>query len=308
MEPPKSWDRLTATLAVCDLSKPFRAWAFLVLQGLVRDLPGDRENFLRFVQQERGREITGPSLARRIAILLARFDLTLPASDEPDPEAESALQRLASVASWLPAEPLPGANLGSIFCIHCGLRYDVEQNFAMCPKCKNTLPDRSATVGKACSSCRQLNLLFASFCEYCGQKMPAEKAPEQPDEVNPEAPSKGWWTESRMFRLFNKSANPQDLAQQNADLLAVLLSAIQDVAVIKELLQEKGVWDETLYKELRLQRMIGDHSSIGPSPWTSYSYFPYTLVESAFLRHQFKASDEEVKEFEEQAQAISECT
>jgi hypothetical protein len=45
MESPDSWNLLTASLAVCDLGAPFSVWAFLVIQGLVWDMPGDGEAF-----------------------------------------------------------------------------------------------------------------------------------------------------------------------------------------------------------------------------------------------------------------------
>jgi hypothetical protein len=306
MEPPKSWNRLTASLAVSDLSQPFKAWAFLVLQGLVRDLPGDRENFLRFVQQEKTRNITGPSLASRVARLIEQFGFALPESHISDPEAVIALQRLQMIAAWQPDGQASGASIGAVFCIHCGYRFDVEQHSALCPKCNTILADRSATVGKPCPSCRELNLLMAIFCEYCGRKFPVAESPPEPRP--PILEPKGWWSESRLFRLAANSENPKDLAQKQADLFSVVLSVIQDFATIKSLLQQKGVWDEGLYKELRIKRMIYDHSSAGTTPWKGYSHYPYTLDESDFLRQILRASDDEVKQFEEDAQAASECT
>ena len=70
MESPNSWSLLEGSLAVCDLNDPAFAWAFLVIQGLVRDLPGDREAFYRIVTEEREYEITGPSVYRRIGFEL----------------------------------------------------------------------------------------------------------------------------------------------------------------------------------------------------------------------------------------------
>jgi hypothetical protein len=69
MESPETWDLLTASLAMSDLREPSSAWAFLVVQGLVRDEPGDRETFSKFAQQEI-KEITGPSAAARVACRL----------------------------------------------------------------------------------------------------------------------------------------------------------------------------------------------------------------------------------------------
>jgi hypothetical protein len=81
------------------------------------------------------------------------------------------------------------------------------------------------------------------------------------------------------------------------DLLHVLNGAIQEIEVLKDLLKEKSLWDDKLYKELRIKRMVGDHSVAGESPWKSHSIYPYTLDDKAFLRHKFDASDDEVNMF-----------
>ncbi len=38
VEYPGEWDLLTASLAVSDLKEPFEAWAFIVLQGLIKPI------------------------------------------------------------------------------------------------------------------------------------------------------------------------------------------------------------------------------------------------------------------------------
>src|SRR5262245_60356098 len=101
MELPESWDLLTASLAVLDLQRPFAAWAFLVIQGLVRDTPGDREAFADDNREEVARgPITGPSLACRVAGSVARAGIALPAGRVPDPGGAVAAERLAQIARW----------------------------------------------------------------------------------------------------------------------------------------------------------------------------------------------------------------
>lgn len=101
MEPPDSWDLLTASLAVCDLTKPLSAWSFMVVQGLVRDDDGDRDTFLELLRYEQARgDITGPSLARRVAGSLTSAGIALPAGGIPDPWAQCAGNRIELVASW----------------------------------------------------------------------------------------------------------------------------------------------------------------------------------------------------------------
>ncbi len=113
---------------------------------------------------------------------------------------------------------------------------------------------------------------------------------------------------ARLFRLFQNPKGLGDLAQQVQDLRATLFSATQDIAVLRELLEAKGQWDEALYKQLRTERMIRDHDSAGVSPWFSYSYFPYTLEEDEFLRHRLRASEPEVKDFQERVDRIQTLT
>jgi hypothetical protein len=312
MEPSANWDRLTASLAVCDLSKPYRGWAFLVLQGLVRDLPGDRDNFVRLVKQECKKAITGASVARRVADLLNNYGIALPESNEPDPAAELAFQRFSVVKQWVDEaveSPMSGE---FVYCVHCGLHYEVASNFAFCPQCGTPLPNRAATAGKPCSSCRNLNVLYAHFCEYCGQALetqpqkleetaPEETAPEEAAEPNYE--SEIWWNKVRGFRLFGISTNPQEVAQRTADLWHVLRSVIQDLAVMKAMMEEKGLWDEAKYKELRVNRMVSDHSGAGPSPWTQHSYHPYTLNEGEFLTQHLDADEAEVKQFKDRVES-----
>jgi hypothetical protein len=114
MEPPTSWSLLTASLAVSDLRRIHDAWAFLVVQGLVRDAAGDRDAFAGFVRAEQARgPITGPSLACRIAGCLARAGVALPAGEVPDPDGTVAARRMGVVAGWRrgdePGLPVPSA-------------------------------------------------------------------------------------------------------------------------------------------------------------------------------------------------------
>ena len=105
-ESPGSWNLLTASLAVCDLSQPRRVWAFLVLQGLVRDSEDEREVFLRFVRDEQARRpMPGPTLPYRIAESLATAGIASPAGLVADPWGRGAADRLESVASWPARHP-----------------------------------------------------------------------------------------------------------------------------------------------------------------------------------------------------------
>lgn len=101
MESPSSWDLLTSSLFASTLQATGETWAFLMLQGLVRDEPGDREEFGAVVGEVMAEgEITGPSLAARIASRLSAAGLVLPAADSPDPGGRIAIERRQIVDGW----------------------------------------------------------------------------------------------------------------------------------------------------------------------------------------------------------------
>src|SRR5262245_43621815 len=91
-------------------------------------------------------------------------------------------------------------------------------------------------------------------------------------------------------------------------LRGVVQRLIQEVEVLKQLLKERGLWDEANYKRLMVGMMIHDHNSTGPAPQTSHSYFPYALHQSSFMKYRFDASDEEVGAFEREVHRVSSFT
>ena len=84
-EDPHGWDVLVSSLAVWDLNTDARrAWAFLVVQNLVRDDTEDRNGFLTIVQEEIGcGPITGPTVALRVAARLHAIGVAVKSSDYP---------------------------------------------------------------------------------------------------------------------------------------------------------------------------------------------------------------------------------
>jgi hypothetical protein len=100
MESPETWDLLTSSLAISNLAQVSLTWAFLVVQGLVRDEPGDCEAFGRFVEDATTNPLTGPSAAARVALSLKGASIARPGGLTPDPWARVAAGRLASIESW----------------------------------------------------------------------------------------------------------------------------------------------------------------------------------------------------------------
>ncbi len=112
----------------------------------------------------------------------------------------------------------------------------------------------------------------------------------------------------RLFRLFQPASDLEGLSRQVQDLRATLLSAIQDIAVLKAMLRERQIWEDAAYKRLRVKRMISDHSSAGASPWRNYSSYPYTLEEPEFLREVLSATPAEIEEFKARVAAVEQQT
>ena len=108
--------------------------------------------------------------------------------------------------------------------------------------------------------------------------------------------------QDRLFRLYQTPKSLDELTQQVQDLRDTLNSAVQDLVLLKSVLEEKGLMDAALYKRLRIQRMLWDHSSAGASPWRNYSLYPYTLSEKDFLRETLGVGEAEVKTYEEDAE------
>ena len=100
MESPSTWDLLTASLAVLDLDDPHSAWSFLVVQGLVHDAGSEREQFAAIVRHEQSLDVTGPSIAARIAAELSTAGIATSAGGLADPWGRRAAARLCQIAAW----------------------------------------------------------------------------------------------------------------------------------------------------------------------------------------------------------------
>ncbi len=99
MESPDTWNLLTSSLAASNLEEPREAWAFLVVQGLVHDQPGDRQQFVAAVARVQAEgPITGPSEPLRIAMQIAA--LSCPIAQTPDPGGQIAAARRETLRSW----------------------------------------------------------------------------------------------------------------------------------------------------------------------------------------------------------------
>ena len=106
MENPNGWDLLTSSLATSKLTDPSTTWAFLVLQGLVRDDENARGKFGKITKEVLAEgPITGPSEPCRISSALVAAGLNLPPSRTPDPWGKIAKSRMEMVNGWSQEAP-----------------------------------------------------------------------------------------------------------------------------------------------------------------------------------------------------------
>jgi hypothetical protein len=110
--------------------------------------------------------------------------------------------------------------------------------------------------------------------------------------------------DSRLFRLFQPSNSLGELNHRIDDLRYTLNSAIQDIAVLKQVLKEKGLMKDAVYQQLRIDQMVQDHSSAGGDSWKNPCFYPYTLDEVDFLREALRANAAEVSAFKENVASI----
>ena len=59
------------------------------------------------------------------------------------------------------------------YCVFCGAGPMPDYNHYLCIQCKKVRPfmGESCTM-RGCSECRQMNLVVASYCEWCGERLP----------------------------------------------------------------------------------------------------------------------------------------
>jgi len=108
---------------------------------------------------------------------------------------------------------------------------------------------------------------------------------------------------NELMELYKPSNDPEVLGRQVARLRTMVMSLCKDMEVLRNALREKGTMTDSDYRRLRTATMIHDHWSPGPDPWTLHSDYAHGLSEEEFLRHVFRATDEEVRAFKDEARS-----
>lgn len=188
MESPEGWDLLISSLAVCDLQKPAATWAFLALQGLVRNQPADRIAFFKIVEKVRTKSpSTNASRARRVAERLRAKGLALPAGEAPDPGGELALERRHLMDMWTKSFPPSEYKSSGTYlaptadafvqemrtlCNACFTVYRLGDPH-QCPEPREAQQTNRHQVTVICETCSAVNRTDARFCRGCGSHFSA---------------------------------------------------------------------------------------------------------------------------------------
>ena len=151
----------------------------------------------------------------------------------------------------------------------------------------------------------RLSDVVSALAAHIGRKR--ERPPLQlPSTHTPSARARGSLRPS--LRRIIALSSTEDVPATVEALSHGLLAAIQEIAVLKEMMREKGVWDDAAYRRLRTEIMIQDHNTAGPFPHTSHTYFPFMLDEDEFLRFAFKATKEDLEGYNAAVQAVNHLT
>jgi hypothetical protein len=108
--------------------------------------------------------------------------------------------------------------------------------------------------------------------------------------------------DSMMGDFFRDPTTLAEATMQMAAMRHALLSVMQDMAVMKQALKEAGTLGDERYKQLRMRRMLEDHSSAGSTPWEGHSYYPHLQDQSRFLAQSLRCTSAEIAEFEQQVE------
>ncbi|MCW5821263.1 MAG: hypothetical protein KIT34_00580 [Cyanobacteria bacterium TGS_CYA1] len=107
---------------------------------------------------------------------------------------------------------------------------------------------------------------------------------------------------------FEASDSPKVMQLQIKALTDIVYSLCQEVETMRELLIKNEKLTANEYDQARRERMLKDHTSVGPNPWVLHSYYRYMLDEDDFLREILKLDPEQIQEFRQSAQSAERLT
>jgi hypothetical protein len=115
--------------------------------------------------------------------------------------------------------------------------------------------------------------------------------------------------EQRFWDFFREEHDSVDsLKLQVSALKSVMLRMFQEMQSLQMLLFEKQIVAPDEFNQKMKDVMLSDHSSAGPSPWQSHSYFTYLLSEDSYLRTVVGLNAQELNEFQENRETAKRLT
>jgi hypothetical protein len=95
-------------------------------------------------------------------------------------------------------------------------------------------------------------------------------------------------------------------AFQTVDGLATWVHRLtQEIDALHMILHKKGLLNEAEIRQAVTERMIADHYSGGVSGCRGHSYFPFAQDEATFLKLRYRASENDLKQFNEKVEEVS---
>jgi hypothetical protein len=115
--------------------------------------------------------------------------------------------------------------------------------------------------------------------------------------------------EQRFWDFFREEHDSVDsLKLQVSALKFTMLRVFQEMQSLQSLLMEKQIVAPEEFNQKMKNVMLSDHSSAGPSPWRSHSYFNFLLSEDTYLRTVVGLNAQELKEFQENRESAKRLT
>lgn len=107
---------------------------------------------------------------------------------------------------------------------------------------------------------------------------------------------------------FEASGSTEVMQLQIKALTDIVYSLCQEVETMRDLLIKNETLTANEYDQARKERMLKDHTSVGPNPWVLHSYYRFMLDEDDFLREILRLDPEQIQEFKQSAQTAERLT
>jgi hypothetical protein len=112
----------------------------------------------------------------------------------------------------------------------------------------------------------------------------------------------------RYVQIARPAMTLAEASDQIQTLRRMLMSAIQDISVLRQVMKDANLMGDANYRRLRIERMVQDHSSCGGNSWRNDCSYKHSLEEEEFLREELLATGEEVEAFRKRVRYVTTLT